>query len=243
MLGNLSVTVGRPWWLVLLPIILPPLILLSARSLSGLGTFRRASAILLRGTVLSLIVLALADLQAVRRNDKLTTVFLVDASQSIPQEQRKSALDYVTASSKKRRKDDLTGVIVFGKNPSVETPPSPSEVNLLGIESNVDGEYTDLSAALKLALATFPEDTARRIVVLSDGNENRGNALEQALAAKSLGVQVDVVPMEYHYDKEVLVEKVSIPPDVKEGETVNINVVIRASAPTRSIARAPFTKS
>lgn len=233
MLGNLSVTVGLPWWLVLLPIILPPLILLSARSLSGLGTFRRASAILLRGAVLSLIVLALADLQAVRRHDKLTTVFLVDASQSIPQEQRKSALDYVTASSKKRRKDDLTGVIVFGKNPSVETPPSPSEVNLLGIESTVDGEYTDLSAALKLALATFPEDTARRIVVLSDGNENRGNALEQALAAKSLGVQVDVVPMEYHYDKEVLVEKVSIPPDVKEGETININVVIRASAPTR----------
>ena len=233
MLGNLSVTAGRPWWLILLPLVLPPLVILSARSLSGLGTIRRATAIVLRGAVLTLIVLALADLQAVRKHDKLTTVFLVDASQSIPQELRKSALDYVTAASKKRRKDDLTGVIVFGKNPSVETPPSPSDLNLLGIESDVDGEYTDLSAAVKLALATFPEDTARRIVLLSDGNENRGNALEQALAAKSLGVQLDVVPMEYFYDKEVLVEKVSIPPDVKEGETVNINVVIRASAPTR----------
>ena len=96
MLGNLSVTVGRPWWLVLLPLILPPLVLFSARSLSGLGPFRRALAILLRGTVLTLIVLALAELQAVRRNDRLTTVFLVDASQSVPQELRKSALDYVT---------------------------------------------------------------------------------------------------------------------------------------------------
>src|SRR5436305_1437651 len=106
MLGNLSVTVGRPWWLVLLPLILPPLILMSARSLAGLGSLRRALAILLRTAVLSLIVLALADLQIVRRNDKLTTVFLVDASQSIPRELRKSALDYVTESSKKRRKDD-----------------------------------------------------------------------------------------------------------------------------------------
>ena len=52
------------------------------------------------------------------------------------------------------------------------------------------------------------------------------------MAAKSLGVQVDVVPIEYRYDREVLVEKVSIPPDVKKGETVNINVVIRASEPT-----------
>ena len=127
-------------------------------------------------------------------------------------------------------------MIVFGKEPRVEVPPAPTELNLLGIESTIDPEYTDLGAAIKLALATFPEDTARRIVVLSDGNENRGNLLEQALAAKSLGVQVDVLPIEYFYDREVLVEKVSIPPDVKKGETVNINVVIRASEPTRGHA-------
>ena len=46
-------------------------------------------------------------------------------------------------------------------------------------------------------------------------------------------MQVDVLPIDYFYDREVLVEKVSIPPDVKKGERVNINVVIRASEPTR----------
>src|SRR3954469_2226521 len=232
MLGNLSVVVGRPWGLVLLPLILPPLILVSARSLAGLGAFRRAVAILLRAAVITLIVLALAELQMVRRSDRLTTMFLVDASQSIPRELQGPTLEYVSAASRKRRKDDLAGVIVFGKGPRVESPPAPTELNLLGIESTIDPEYTDLGAALKLALATFPEDTARRIVVLSDGNENRGNALEQALAAKKLGVQIDVLPLEYHYDREVLVEKVSIPPDVKKGEMVNINVVVRASEPT-----------
>ena len=127
----------------------------------------------------------------------------------------------------------MAGLIVFGKAPRVEVPPAPSELNLpMGIESTIDPENTDPGAALKLALAAFPEDTARRVVVISDGNENRGNLLEQAMAAKSLGVQVDVVPIEYRYDREVLVEKVSIPPDVKKGETVNINVVIRASEPT-----------
>ena len=128
----------------------------------------------------------------------------------------------------------MAGMIVFGKAPQVEVPPAPSELNLpMGIESMIDPENTDPGAALKLALAAFPEDTARRVVMISDGNENRGNLLEQAMAAKSLGVQVDVVPVEYRYDREVLVEKVSIPPDVKKGETVNINVVIRASEPTR----------
>ncbi len=157
-------------------------------------------------------MLALAEVQTVRRNDRLTTMFLVDASQSVPRELQGPALQYVSEASQKRRQDDLAGVIVFGKEPRVESPPAPTEINLLGIESTIDPEYTDLGAAIKLALATFPEDTARRIVILSDGNENRGNALEQALAAKDLDVQIDVLPIDYHYDREVLVEKVSIPP-------------------------------
>ena len=127
MFGNLSVTVTHPWWLVLIPLIVPPLIWTSARSLSGLGTLRRATAILLRTSVIALIVLALAGFQIVRKTDRLTTMFLVDASQSVPRELRKSALDYVTEASKKRRKDDMAGVVVFGRTPSVESPPAPSQ--------------------------------------------------------------------------------------------------------------------
>jgi Mg-chelatase subunit ChlD len=231
MLGNLSITVGNPWWLVALPLILPPLVLVSIRSLAGLGLVRRWLAIGLRSAVVTAVVLALAELQTVRKSDRLTTMFLIDASQSIPQESQGPALQYVGEATKQRRKNDLAGLIVFGKEPRVEIPPAPTELNPV-IESIIDPEYTDLASAIKLALATFPEDTARRIVLLSDGNENRGNVLEQALAAKALGVEIDVLPIEYHYDREVLVEKVSIPPDVKKGETVNINVVIRASEPT-----------
>ncbi|WP_165064865.1 VWA domain-containing protein [Paludisphaera rhizosphaerae] len=233
MLGNLSISFGQPWWLILIPLILVPLILMGRGGLSGMGKGRRALAILLRSLIVTLIVLALAELQSVRRSERLTTMFLVDASHSIPREQEKAALDYAAEASKKRRKDDLVGVVVFGSSPRVEVPPAPSELNLMGIESSIDAENTDLSSALKLALASFPDDTARRVVILSDGNENRGKLLEQALAAKGLNVQVDVVPIDYHYDKEVLVEKVAIPPDVKKGETVNINVVVRASEPTR----------
>ena len=238
LLGNLtrSLTVGQPWVLLLLPALIVPLILFSYKSLAGLGPVRRVVAILVRCSVVAAIVLALAEVQAVRRNEKLATMYVIDSSESIPQEYRGTILTYVSEDSKKRNKtkDDLTGAIVFGKGPSVEAPPAPTEVNLnLGIESTVDGQYTDPGSAIKLALATFPEDTARRIVLISDGNENRGNLLEQALAAKELGVQIDVLPVDYFYDKEVLVEKVSLPSDVKKGETVNINVVVRASEPTR----------
>src|SRR5438105_3158401 len=117
MLGNWSFTFGNPWWLILIPLILPPLIWASARSLAGLGPIRRGLAILFRGAVITLIVLALAEVQSVRRTDRLTTMFLIDASNSVPKEQQKAALDYVTEASKKRRRDDLAGVVVFGREP------------------------------------------------------------------------------------------------------------------------------
>jgi uncharacterized membrane protein len=233
-IGNFSVSVGKPWWLILIPLILPPLIWMSRKSLAGLGPMRRAMAILLRSAVITLIVLAVAEVQMVRRSDKLTTLFLLDMSQSIPRDRQGPMMQLVnSAITTQKRKNDLAGVIVFGKGPRVELPPTPYPSDLMGIESSVDTEYTDLGSAIKLGLATFPEDTARRIVVLSDGNENRGNALEQALSAKGLGVQIDVLPIDYFYDREVLVEKIALPPDVKKGETVNINVVVRASEPTR----------
>jgi uncharacterized membrane protein len=234
LLTQLSITFGNPWWLLALPLILPPLIWLSARSLAGLGGLRRALAILARAAVITLLVLALAELQTVHVSDKLTTIFLVDASQSMPHEWQGRMLEYINAENKEhKRPDDLSGVIVFGKDAKVETPPSPNPPPMTAIENPVDGENTDLAGAIKLALASFPEDTARRLVIMSDGNENRGNALEQAQAAGGLNVQIDTMPVEYRYDREVLVEKVSIPPEVKKGETVNVNVVIRASEPTK----------
>src|SRR3954471_7312226 len=104
LLGNLtrSLTVGRPWWLVLLPLLIVPLVLFSYKSLAGLGKVRRVVAILVRTAVVAAIVLALAEVQTVRRNEKLTTMYLIDSSESIPQEYRGTILSFVSEDSKKR---------------------------------------------------------------------------------------------------------------------------------------------
>src|SRR4051812_25901644 len=92
---TLSLDFGSPWWLLLIPALIPALIWFSFRSLSGLGRARRALAILLRTTVVVLIVLALAEVRTVRRTDRLTTIFVVDVSQSVPREWQKAALEFV----------------------------------------------------------------------------------------------------------------------------------------------------
>ncbi|MFM1802247.1 MAG: hypothetical protein RJA81_1599, partial [Planctomycetota bacterium] len=235
-LANYSIVFVRPWWLLLFPVLATLFYLWSRRSLSGLGRFRRKLAMTIRFMVLALVVAALAEPQIVWKNDRLTTLYLVDLSQSIPRDQIEPMLNFVRQSTIEHRKaDDLAGMIVFGRNARVEIPPSPSEIRFLGVESMLETENTDLSGALKLAMGSFPEDSARRIVLISDGNQNRGNLFEQALQAKAQDIQIDVLPINYNYDndQEVLVEKISLPPSVKVGETVNLNVVLRATAPAK----------
>jgi uncharacterized membrane protein len=231
-----SILFGRPAWLVLIPVLALAIHLWSRRSLAGLGRWRRRLAVAVRLVVMSLVVASLAEPQIVWKNDRLTTLYLVDLSQSVPREKIEPMLNFVRQSTLEHRgPEDLTGMIVFGKNARVEVPPGPAEIRFLGVESSLDTDNTDLAGALRLAMGSFPEDSARRIVLISDGNQNRGNAFEQALQAKAQNIQIDVLPVDYNYDndQEVLVEKVSLPSDVKVGETVNLNVVLRATAPAK----------
>ena len=63
------------------------------------------------------------------------------------------------------------------------------------VESLLDPEYTNLAGAMQRAMAMFPHDAAKRIVIVTDGNQNVGDALEQARAMADAGVSIDVMPV------------------------------------------------
>ncbi len=186
----------------------------------ALGSVRRIVAILFRSAVVTLIVLRFAELQMVRRSDRLTTMFLIDGSQSVPRElQGPAGLHHGRVAE--ARTDDLTGSSFSASPPSVESPRPDRDQPARHRKRQSIPSTRDLASAIKLALATFPEDTARRIVILSDGNGNRGNAIEQALSAKKLGVQVDTVPLRVSLRPRSPRREGGDPPDVKKGETVS----------------------
>jgi hypothetical protein len=66
------------------------------------------------------------------------------------------------------RERDRAGLIIFGRRPRLELPPSDAtRFDLTGNPTAEAGNYTDIGAALKLALASFPADTGNRIVLIS----------------------------------------------------------------------------
>ncbi len=226
------ITFESPWYLLLL-VLVPIVWWYSYRRLALLGPWRRLAALAFRTIVLILLILALAEAQMVHTSQRLTVIYLLDQSQSIPVERRRAMILYVNAAiAKHRQRDDRAGVIVFGRDAAIEIPPFDDNVRVpLLIESLLDRDFTNLAGAMRLAQASFPEDAAKRIVIVSDGNENIGNALEQARALGGAGVGIDVVPVQFDRQGEVIVERLTLPNDIRRGQPFDMKVVITNTKP------------
>jgi hypothetical protein len=171
-------------------------------------------------------------------------IYLLDQSLSIPEARRFAMIDYVNASIREHRKDekgDRAGVIVFGRNAEVEVPPVDFDIQLPKVESLLDPEYTNLSNAMQRAMAMFPHDAAKRIVIVTDGNQNVGDGLEEARSLADAGVSIDVMPVPLDGTNEITIEKIAIPSDVRQNQPFELRVVMNNEAGDPSREAAPVS--
>ncbi|NQT19515.1 MAG: VWA domain-containing protein, partial [Planctomycetes bacterium] len=221
---------GTPAALMLL-LLLPALFIIARRSLAGLPTFRRRLALALRTALLLILIFALADMQWVKFGKDLTVFFILDQSRSIPPGSRNEAITYVNNAVKRAREHDRAGLILFGSDAGLEKfPQSISSGKAWFRKSSLvlNRERTDLAGAVRLALAAFPENSRKRIVMLTDGCENKGLVLGQADVARSLQCPIDVMMVDYEHSREVLLEKALAPPRLRAGEPFELRIVVKA---------------
>ncbi|WP_158545251.1 VWA domain-containing protein [Bremerella cremea] len=220
----------RPWFLVLL-LFVPILWTVSWKSLTVNGRWRWLLANGLRTLLCLLVILALAEVQLVRKNDRLTVIYLIDRSLSIPPDRLDEVVDYVRSTANTFRRpspDDRVGVVTFGGDAAIEIPPWPGDLFLHSrFETNIDRQQTNLEAALNLAQAAFPMDAAKRIVIVTDGQETLGNAMQTATAITQSGIGIDVVPVTSYSQGEISIEKISTPSKAREKTPFHVQVVLK----------------
>lgn len=216
-----------PQYLLLLAL-LPVFWFIGRRSLSALGPRRRGVSILLRTTLAALLIFSLAEPNWLTIINRLTVLFLVDGSDSIRPEELTHAIDYVNAAAKQRNaaRGDRAGVVVFGRDATAEIPPIETPWRLSKIEAAYDPRSTNLEAALRAAEAIFPADSSKRVVIVSDGNENVGRAMPQANKLLAAGVGIDAVPISYRRRGDVAIAKLAVPSEVRPGTPFSLRIVI-----------------
>jgi uncharacterized membrane protein len=174
-----------------------PLLLLSAVPVAlamlwlllSRGTGGRPWAVLLRCLSLALIVLALAQPQVGHGSGGPVTLAL-DRSLSIGPGESHTERAWLQAASSEGCGAGCP-VVQFAGVPK----PTASSTGLLPVRAGgpVEGSQTDLQGALGLALAHTP--AGGRVVLLSDGQQTRGEASAVAAQARTRHVRVDVVPL------------------------------------------------
>lgn len=225
-----------PHWLWLLPPVGAWIVWLTRTSFVQLSPARRWFVCGLRLLIALAMILALAGFQWRRPIEGLNVFFLLDQSDSIPESQREQARLWVNRAAAEMPEGDRAGALVFGTDAAIEASAGIA-LNLASIQAVVPTDRTDIGAAIRLATAAFPETGQRRIVLLSDGNENLGDALSAALSARASGVSVNVLELGADRGTDVSVQRLEIPSTVGKGQAFDVKVFMHADHPRPATVR------
>ncbi len=227
----------RPWALLILLVIIL-FWWMARRSMAGLGPVRGRVSMLMRFCVLSLLVLALAGTHKILRNDDLNVMYLLDLSRSVPLDVRRAAEDFVVKSTLDMKDKDKATLLTFDGRTNIEQLPMGKMVDGDAIRNDPpfpDGlkpDQTNIAQGLRMAIACMPPGMNNRLVILSDGNQNVGDAVEEAKAAKANKLSVDVVPLRYEHGAEVVFEQLKAPAYAALHEQVTLRPIIRSDKET-----------
>ena len=224
---------SSPLFLLLLPPVIAYFWWINRHTVTDMSKGRRRTAFVLRCVLATLLIFVLAGFKWVRKGESLAVVFLVDASKSVRDDQRVSIEKYIQDANKGMRSVDKIGVVTFASEAHTQSPlGQPLDATHLrdpGVTTS-----TDIAHALQQAkneLDTAARESGKRIVLLSDGNENVGRALATVPELAADHIVLDTITLPVSLPKEALVEKMALPNRVKIGEPFPAKVVVTSLTP------------
>lgn len=178
---------------------------------------RRALAFGVRSCIFVLLVLALTEPRWIAQRRQQWVVWLVDVSRSVGSAARDRGLAFAAEFSKESGKSDTkqSFVAFAGKPVGVKGEPAAFDQALPKLEDC----QTDIAAALTFASASIPSGYAKTIVLFSDGQETRSDALK---ALQGSGARVCTVPVASADKPEVFVRSVTAPHQANENEPFEV---------------------
>jgi Ca-activated chloride channel family protein len=198
------------------------------RSDLALSRSRRIASSVLAWLALIVAVLAAAEVELIRPADRMTVVVASDRSRSIdlvPNGEAKLRADLLSA-EQKMLKDDRLGVVRFGASAALSEPLHAKGEAGAPIDPTIGRDATDLESGIRRAVDEVLAGGGGRVVLLSDGVANRGDALAAAARARALGVPIDVVVLNQQVLPDVRVVAARGPSLADEGETIEIRAVV-----------------
>src|SRR6266702_8932938 len=169
-----------------------------------------------RLALFTLVICALAGMAWSQPVSRQAVVFVGDISASTVS-QRGFIEQWINGALQHKRSEDQVGIVAVGRNALVEQSVK-TQIDFTLFESAPDTNYTDLAAGLRLAAAILPTDSQRRIVLLTDGQQNLGDALQEAQLLQQEGIRLDIVPLPTSHGPEARINGLDAPTELHTKE-------------------------
>ncbi len=227
-----------------LALVAPWFVAVLSKSLADLPWPQRLLSVLLRCLFVAILALGLSRLARTATTEKSCTVYVVDVSNSVPDEAIADAQELVAQAVRDKPQDGAVRLVTFAKRPRVVDVPADGAPTIArhgdpkqsGNPSD-EGAGSNLQAALQLAYGLYPPGYLKRAVLISDGAQTDGDVLAEANRAKEHGVRLFAIPYTRPPPGEVALQDVKLPERVKVGETFEVKAKIYSTRATKARAR------
>ena len=184
--------------------------------------------------VLSIAVLAGITFQYRIPNKENELILLIDKSSSnTAQKVEQSKEDFIYEVLQSTDSKVKVGIVTFAYDQvyAAELSYDTDKVYSQYLSSfDPDGTATDFASALQFAAAQFTDPAGGRIVILSDGVETDGDAVNAVKAVAAQGVKVDTVCFPNEQKNEVQILSVQLPEEtIRHGEKFTVTLNLQSS--------------
>ncbi len=188
---------------------------------------------LLRIMTVLFLSLSLCTIQIVHQAKDVTTVFIADVSKSM-ENQKEDMEKFIKEASQSRSDKDLIGVVAFGQEAKAEKLPDKT-FSFDGLGVRLNPEFTNIQNGLISGNSIIESGTKRRIVLLTDGYENVGDARKQLASFAGGDTVVDIVDFSSVDFNEVQFDELILPEKVERNQTVELQAKISSNVETSGV--------
>ena len=221
----MSIEIVR-WWPILGLVAVPFIWRLSQRSTLGSSPRHRAVAAAFRIAVVVFLVSALIEPVWHRSGKWMSVVYALDVSSSIEPTFVATAIDWIASANTRGDPAHAAFLAFGGSTRAVATAEGirSVEVSADGANRSINQSVTNLEAALSRALRSFDPRYLKRLVLITDGNENAGNVSRLLGEAQENDVRVFTLPATVRGEGDSWVEAIDLPDEIREQEPVTATV-------------------
>lgn len=219
----MAIDADKIYLLIFIPIIIIAAVFITKKFIKG-DRYINTSTALRTLTVISLI-LSLSGMSVTDRAKNDTTLFLADISESVSAQKERVA-EFINSAQSHKETGDKTAVSLFGGRAVTAVSPTEEFVNANLDNSSTENDNTNIEAAIKQAVSAFDGDTRKRLVIITDGLETRGDALAARNVLNSENISTLIYDIGGGIKSEAGIREISLPQYVNINMSYDVTVIV-----------------